>query len=506
MQIMVFILVLGLVGQDQKLPVPEAAEQKKAEAEIRSVFREDFAKKTREGKRALAARLLAEAADAKNSPASRYVVLQLSRDLAIEGLDVATIADSIDQLGKLYDIAKPALTGATFTSNTNAFKVAALNSAQKYARSPEDSSLLGDAYLKVAEDTLKDKLFDDAQSAAQAAEKYGKQAKATAVVERAGQMVKEIPELKKEDDAFGKVINSKADDPAAKLVKGRYSLFVVGDESAGIENLLGCSDEGLKNVAKLEAAKPATAEAMSDLAEAWVALVGKEEVLLQKRRYQERARYWFNEALKNAGGILKAKIEKRLSDLGSSSAAGPKATVDLLSKVDLGRDVISGSWKMTGGSLVGTADSAHAKLQLNYVPPDEYDLTVVAERRDGAEDLEFGLVGGGKQFVVAFDVANSTWSGPAWIDGKTVHENGVGLKGKFFDQKKPRTIVCMVRKDSLTIRADGKDFITWKADWGRVSLQSPAVAVPKKDCLWLVVCNPTTYAISRITVTPIKPK
>src|SRR6266852_532301 len=252
-------LLLFLQGQDQKLPVPDDADQKKAEAEIRSVFKEDFAKKTRDGKRALAVRLLTEAADAKNTPASRYVVLLLSRDLAVEGLDVGTIIGSIDQLGKLYDVAKPPLTGATFTSSSNALKISALNSAQKFASSPEDSALLGDAYLKVAEDSLKERIFDDALAAAQAAEKYSKAAKAAPIAERAGLLLKEVPELKKEDEQFGNAITDKADDPAAKLVKGRYSLFVVGDDKAGIEHLLGCSDEGLKRVAKLEAAKPTTA-------------------------------------------------------------------------------------------------------------------------------------------------------------------------------------------------------------------------------------------------------
>lgn len=323
MRPLVCILLLFVYRQDQKLPVPDPADQKRAEAEIRSVFKEDFAKKTREAKRALAVRLLTEAGDAKNTPASRYVVLLLSRDLAVEGLDVGTIIASIDQLGKLYDVAKPPLTGASFTSSSNALKISALNGAQKFASTPEDSALLGDAYLKVAEDSLKERIFDDALAVAQAAEKYAKSAKATSIAERAAVLIKEVPELKKEDDQFGNAITDKADDPAAKLVKGRYSLFVVGDDKAGIEHLLGCSDEGLKSVAKLEAAKPTTADAMVDIAEAWLTLSTKEESSLQKRRYRGRARQWFDDAMKNAGGITKAKIEKRLAELGKSD--GPPA-------------------------------------------------------------------------------------------------------------------------------------------------------------------------------------
>jgi len=86
-------LLLLLQPQDQKLPVPSVADQKKTEAEIRSLFREDFAKKTRDGKRALAQKLLKEAADEKNSTVGRFVVLILSRDLAVEALDVPTLSD-----------------------------------------------------------------------------------------------------------------------------------------------------------------------------------------------------------------------------------------------------------------------------------------------------------------------------------------------------------------------------------------------------------------------------
>src|SRR5581483_2133692 len=114
----------------------------------RSIFKEDFSKKSREGKRTLAQKLLKEAADEKNTAVARFVVLQLSRDLAIEALDIETLFSAIDQMAKLYDVERPPLTGATFTSSSNALKVSGLNGAQKFASGSEDSSSLGEAYLK----------------------------------------------------------------------------------------------------------------------------------------------------------------------------------------------------------------------------------------------------------------------------------------------------------------------------------------------------------------------
>lgn len=321
-QALAFMVLAFSFNQDIKLPIPSAAEQKKAEAEVRAVFKEEFSKKDREGKRTLAKRLFGEAQDEKNTSASRYAVLLLSRDLASESLDIDTLFKSIESIEKLYDVAKPALAGATFTNNLNGLKIEALNKAQKTVASADDSAILGDAYLKVAEDALSEKVFEDAQSAAQASEKYGRSAKSPGIADRASTLQKEISELWKEDEEFGRVITMKIDDPAAKLVKGRYFLFVAGDEKDSLQFLIGCSDEGLKNVAKLEQGAPSTPEGMMGVGEAWYTLAGKESSLVQKRRYKERAYKWFDLALKDAGGIQRTKIEKRLSELGPK-ASGP---------------------------------------------------------------------------------------------------------------------------------------------------------------------------------------
>ena len=59
------LLLVGIVQgriQDPKLPVPEAADQKRAELDVRGVFKDEFAKKDRDSRRALGQKLLAQAA------------------------------------------------------------------------------------------------------------------------------------------------------------------------------------------------------------------------------------------------------------------------------------------------------------------------------------------------------------------------------------------------------------------------------------------------------------
>lgn len=304
-------------AQATKLPVPSQADQKRSEADVKALLKEDFAaaQKDRAGKQALAQRLLAQAADEKNSPTSRYVILRIARDLAIEALDLATAFDAIERMSQYFELGLAVLTGATFTLERNGWKASALSSARKYATSQDDILTLSDAYLALAYEVLSEKSYADALQSAQLAEQYAKTAKLASVTKKASLLLKEIPELKKEEEAFGEAVTSKADDPAAKLVKGRVLLFGINETKLGIEALVGCSDAGLAAVAVLEQRAPATTDDRLKVAETWFALAKKEASALHRRRYHERSAYWFKEALTNAGGLDKIKIEKRLEEV-----------------------------------------------------------------------------------------------------------------------------------------------------------------------------------------------
>jgi len=492
------LLLTGFVAQDQKLAVPSAADQKKAEAEIRAVFKDDFAKKDRDSRRTLGQKLLAQAADTKNTPASRYAVLYLARDLASEALEIDTIFSAIEQLEKLYDLGKPPLVGASFTIDLNAQKIFALNGAKKFATSPADAGVLSDAYLRVAEDALKQKTLDDALGAAQAAEQYARSAKAAPGLARASQLVREIPELKREDEQFGKIVSAGTDDAAAKLVKGRYSLFAVGDEKSGIQSLLECSDEGLKSVAKLENARPAEAEARFELAEAWYALAKKEDSALQKRRYQDRARVWVEEALKVAGGITRAKIEKRVKELDPQPVTANQ--VDLLKALDLGKDAVSGTWKMENGLLVSPQER-FARIQLPYVPADDYDVKIVVERKakagaGNAGGLYLGLVRGDQQVGAEVD-GNGDVARLIYVDRKMESFSS----GALLEDGRPHTVVYKVRKARLQVLVDDKLIIDWPADYGKVSLYP---SWRGKDPRLLVLgCHEATFHIRQILLSNV---
>lgn len=498
------ILASGVseASQAGKLPIPSEADQKKAEADVKGLLKEDFAaaQKEREAKRTLAQRLLAQAADEKNSAAARYVCLRLARDFATESLDIPAIFDSVDRLSQYFDLGTPVLTGAVFTLERNSWKAVALNTARKFASDGDDMLALTDAYLKLASEALGEKNFADAQQAATLAEQYAKAAKLPPAVEKASSMAKEIPELRKEDEAFGDVITAKRDDPQAKLVKGRVSLFVVADAASAMDMFLGCSDSGLVAIAKLEKARPSSSDDMVKVAEGWVALSKKESSALHKRRYYERGIWWFGEAMKVAGGLEKIRIEQRLSEIEAKS--GKSVHVNLL-KLLRPADAVQGKpWEANGQKVV-TPTGDYDRIQVPYEPGEEYVLTVVAQRKKGANALYLGLVAEGKHFVVVVDGGPSgTESMVDGVDGKNSVSNETSYKGKVFGDEQPKTIVCTVRKSSFSLVAEGKKIIEWKSpDYKKVTVH-PVVVVPNPKAL-AVGTYRTEFEITQVNLLPI---
>lgn len=453
------VLLLTLSRQDQKLPVPSATEHKAVDAEIRRLFNEDFAKKDRDGKRALAQRLLAQALDVKNTPASRYVLLAYARDLSAEALEFSMTFEAVDQLDKIYDLGKPPLAGATFSANLNAQKAAAVNGARKFAVGAGDAALVAEAYLRIARNALSVREFDDAATAADQAVKA---AKDPVLAGRAIDLLKEIPALKKEDDLAGKAkdtLENKPDDPEANLVYGRYLLFVRNDLENGLPCLSRSSDVGLREIAKKEAPPPDQPQAQFDLGEAWWLLGEKEKSILQKKRYQARAKVWYERAIQNAPGLVKVKIQKRLNEI--ESKATPETGMDLIRFVDPKKDTVTGTWQLDGTSLVSTPGGNGVRLQIPFQPPPEYDLKVVIEKKAAIMFVVI-LATPESQFMIVFQ-ENKCY----------IHllENEASCNENGFTSNRPVTLLFSVRRTRLTVSADAKTLIDWQADYKKLSMQ-----------------------------------
>jgi hypothetical protein len=179
--------------------------------------------------------------------------------------------------------------------------------------------------------------------------------------------------------------------------------------------------------------------------------------------------------------------------------------VDLLSRLDLKKDALTGSWKLAAGALVAQASGdASARLQFSgFAPPDEYDLSMVLERKEGGGSFEVGIVGDGHQVAFRFELFK-TFNGLACVEGKSVQDSPYTIVQGLFEPKKPRALVFMVRKNAFVVRLDGKDFYSWKADWSKAVLESD-LAVQSKNCFFLETNGGgATWNVSKVIVTSVK--
>ena len=168
-----------------------------------------------------------------------------------------------------------------------------------------------------------------------------------------------------------------------------------------------------------------------------------------------------------------------------SGGIAPRA-IDLLKLIEPARDTVQGEWKLERGALVCVRKLPWARLQIPYIPPDEYDLVVVAERQEGLEAINIGLVRGGTLFHVVLDgfAHKGLQSGLSTLDGKWADANETTVKGQLFTNGTPSMVVCSVREAGVKVTVDGREVIDWTGDYGRLGNIKP-LEMPEPRALYI---------------------
>jgi hypothetical protein len=290
------------------------------------------------------------------------------------------------------------------------------------------------------------------------------------------------------------------DDPASNLEIGRFLCFVKGSWDLGLRFIVKGSDQSLKALAGKELAFPTQTADRVALADGWYDLAEKEKSPLRKSQLFAHSKGIYEGALVDAPGLLRSKVEKRLSDLEQQDVTG---SVNLLRLIDPKLDGVSGQWKFENGTLV-CGSAVLTRLQIPYLPPEEYDLTAQVARRSGADVVTLGLVAGGVQFQVSID-ANSGQGGMTFLeilDGAKVDGNPTLTRGVLMlTGTDPHTVVCSVRKKGVTVTVDSKKVIAWEGDYHRFSL-NPSWKVPNNRCLFIGTWE-VDLRVTRLFLTPV---
>ena len=77
--------------------------------------------------------------------------------------------------------------------------------------------------------------------------------------------------------------------------------------------------------------------------------------------------------------------------------------VNLLKLIRLDKDTVTGKWAFQKDTLISPENGRISKLQVPYIPPEEYEIRMIAERKDGRRGLSLGIILANQQTAVFLD-------------------------------------------------------------------------------------------------------
>jgi hypothetical protein len=482
-----------LVDVTKRAPIPDAASQKEADRLLKDLFKDQYAKKSPADKQALARALLEQALKSQGDPVSIWVTCREARDLAAQTCDVRTLIAAIEEVARSFDV------------DPLPMKSADLATAGKAARTPEDFLAMSTALDKLIDELLAADQYDPAEKVAASTLQYSRKTNDARAVARATARTKDVTEVKARYQAMKGVLQTLAktpDDPGANLEMGQFLCFVKANWDLGLRFMAKSSDAGMKSLAEKELGLPLNPADQTVVADGWYDLAEKEKVPYRKNQLLGHSRTLYEGAVDDAVGLARARIEKRLELIQNAlgASAGERASINLIRFIDPAQDSFAGDWVVTGGNLLCTKKVPWARVQVPYLPPDEYDLTIVVERKEPGGSLHFGLARGTIQFMVALEGGNGT--GLEILDGKLAKDNETAVQGSVLAANKPSTVVCSVRKEGVTVTIDDRKIVDWKGPFSRLK-NFPEFQVPNPRALCIgsygAVCVFTKVALTPVS-------
>jgi len=161
----------------------------------------------------------------------------------------------------------------------------------------------------------------------------------------------------------------------------------------------------------------------------------------------------------DAGGVRSA-VEP------STAASGVGRVVNLLLLVDPARDAHSGTWRLRTGELSPelTSDGAqHARMNIPYDPPEEYDFRVDFTRTSG-DNCMTQIFTHQKQACLVVYGWKGTVTGFQQINDQSAERNPTGVRGLPTENGQRHTSVVKVRKNSIEAWLDGKLITRYETD------------------------------------------
>lgn len=156
--------------------------------------------------------------------------------------------------------------------------------------------------------------------------------------------------------------------------------------------------------------------------------------------------------------------------------------IDVLKKIDVTRDTVSGRWWLKpepdGGATLSSDESTPAKLKLPVEIPDEYDLFVEFSRRAGRQGI--AVLGWARGHGFGFDVGavDNTMVSFQDVDGLHIGQNSTTVRRPaWIVPGKRHTCLVQVRRDRIVGFFDGEQISTLEID-GTNLTYAPTWGIP----------------------------
>jgi hypothetical protein len=310
----VAILILSVAAGAQdpadtavKAPIPDEASVKKAETDVRELFKADYKSTDASDRRALAKKLLdATNKDDLDAPV-RYVALREAADLAAQGEDLATSFAAVDRLAARFEVEPFGL------------KADALAAARKAARRTDVLAKIAATAIRTSREARAADRLDAAQRLIKEAETSARGAKDGSLTKPIADEVRLLAAAKKDlaevEEARAK-LSGTPDDPKANLTVGRWLVFEKGKTKEGLPHLAKGADKRLSEAAKLDL------EGFDALriGEAWMKLAA--DPRLPRAVILRLASDWLKKAWDAEDPLTRDRLRTRLLALQSSPKPG----------------------------------------------------------------------------------------------------------------------------------------------------------------------------------------
>lgn len=467
------MLVLSLAAafllQQQKTPPPEKADHARLLKGVQGLFKEQYAKRDPEGRRALAATLMKQAAESADDPALRYVYWTEAIAVATEVGDVPSVVAAVGKIADHYDVEAVRL------------RLEALSALRKKAKDPPQFAALAVEYLWMAEEALDRDDHDSALETAREASAAARKAKDDATADTAGALMRDLPLIKqlfRDAQAAQEALAKDPEDPAAHLTLGRHLCFTKGQIKDGLPHLARGSDEGLKKVAALELANPKAAADRAAVGDAWSALAETAKDKPDKSLYQSRALEWYQRALRDLKGAEQLAIGARINELETALAgSAPGGTIDLIAQVDPRAHAVSGSWEKRGNALVMAKPTEFARVRFPILPRGGYELDLQFTRTEGNRSLAATLPVGDRATAVTLSWLDNgqTYAGLNMINKKRLAENETRRAGELELNRRYGLKVRVqpaAGQVAIDVRLNGQPYVSWKGPVSALSEDS----------------------------------